>query len=52
MCRICESAQSVTAAADALVIACNTKVSLRQYWGTTLKEPVPERLTELLNKLK
>ena len=52
MCKLCDSAQEVTSAAHALVVACNTKVSLRRYWNSTLREPVPDDLKALLNKLK
>jgi hypothetical protein len=51
MCRVCESAATVTAAANNLVVACNTKVSLRRYWSAVLKEPVPTDVTELLRRL-
>jgi hypothetical protein len=52
MCAVCESAMKVAAASDELVLACNAKVSLRRVWSAALHEPVPDRLTELLAKLK
>jgi hypothetical protein len=52
MCKVCESAATVAEAANQLVAACNVKTSLRRHWSKALKEPVPDSLTALLDRLK
>ena len=51
MCRVCDSATDLTAAANRLTLACNTQVSLRRHWNRVLNEEVPDQLKELLRRL-